>query len=67
MYDWQRIQDEQNRVHPYTVKGELSLMIEHDLNEWSKDMIISDKDTIVLYAIERGWLQPYVDGFEIVH
>lgn len=67
MYDWQRIQDEQNRVHPYAIKGELSLMIEHDLNEWSKDMIISDKDTIVLYAIERGWLQPYVDGLEIVH
>lgn len=67
MYDWQIIEDEQNRVHPYDIKGELALMIESDLYEWSKDMIESDKDTIVLYAIDRGWLQPYVDGFEIVH
>ena len=65
-FDWQRIQDEQNRVHPYDIKGELSLMIERDFNNRSKDMIVSDKDAIFLYSIERGWKQPGLTGMEIV-
>ena len=63
------IEEEIRRVDPESVPGELSTMVERDMKIWAlKKGLVNEphKDMVVLYAIDRGWLQANHTGMEIV-
>tara|TARA_R110000822_G_scaffold36470_1_gene102610 strand:- start:3908 stop:4135 length:228 start_codon:yes stop_codon:yes gene_type:complete len=58
------------------LQGEQSAMVHLDMKEWALKNglwdteysdIIDYKDTIILYAIDRGWLQSNFTGLEMPH
>ncbi len=63
------IEEEIRRVDPESVPGELPTMIERDMKIWAlKKGLVNEpyNDMIVLYAIDRGWLQGNFSGMEIL-
>lgn len=64
------VEDEINRIYPLIAQGEQSIMVQRDMKKWAVDNEMwphmNYKNIVVQHAIARGWLQPYVDGMEIV-
>lgn len=63
------IEEEIRRVDPESVPGELSTMVERDMKIWAlKKGLVNEpfKDMVVLYAMDRGWLQANYTGMEIL-
>jgi len=64
-------EEEMNRVYAETAQGEQSIAVQRDMKAWAvkKGIWLSEhyKNIIVLHAIDRGWLQEYDNGMEIVY
>lgn len=64
-------EEEINRLEASPAQGEQSCAVQSDMKAWSlKNGLWPHepyKNMIVLHAIDRGWLQEYVDGMEIVY
>lgn len=64
-------EEEINRLEASPAQGEQSCAVQSDMKAWAleKGLWPSEpyKNMIVLHAIDRGWLQEYVDGMEIVY
>jgi len=64
-------EEEINRLEASPAQGVQSCMVQSDMKAWSlKNGLWPHepyKNMIVLHAIDRGWLQEYVDGMEIVY
>lgn len=62
--------EEVDRINAQPVQGDQSIMVQHDMKQWAVDNDMwphtNYKEIVVQHAIARGWLQPYVDGMEIV-
>ena len=63
-------EEEINRLEALPAQGEQSCMVQSDMKAWAvkKGIWLSEhyKNIIVLHAIDRGWLQEYSTGMEIV-
>ena len=63
-------EEEINRLEARTAQGEQSCMVQSDMKAWAvkKGIWLSEhyKNIIVLHASDRGWLQEYSTGMEIV-
>ena len=63
-------EEEMNRLDAQTAQGEQSVMVQRDMKAWALDKGLWPnepyKDIIVMHAIERGWLQEYSNGMEVV-
>jgi hypothetical protein len=64
-------EEEMNRIEAVPVQGEQSIMVQLDLKSWAleKGLWNTDEpynDMIVCHAIDRGWLQEYSNGMEVV-
>jgi hypothetical protein len=64
-------EEEINRLEASPAQGEQSCAVQSDMKAWAlKSGLWPNepyKNMIVLHAIDRGWLQEYVDGMEIVY
>jgi len=62
--------EEVDRINALPAQGEQSCMVQSDMKAWAvkKGIWLSEhyKNIIVLHAIDRGWLQEYSTGMEIV-
>ena len=63
-------EEEMNRIYAEPVQGEQSIMVQSDMKKWNQKEgnwpQMAYRNMIVLHAIERGWLQEYNDGMEII-
>lgn len=62
------IEEEIRRVDPELTHGEQWDMVCEDMKQWAlKKGLVNEpfKDIVVLYAIDRGWLQENFTGMEI--
>jgi hypothetical protein len=63
-------EEEMNRIEAVPVQGEQSIMVQRDMKAWAVKKGVWPhepyKDIIVMHAIERGWLQEYSNGMEVV-
>lgn len=64
-------EEEIHRLEASPAQGEQSCAVQSDMKAWAlKSGLWPNepyKNMIVLHAIDRGWLQEYVDGMEIVY
>lgn len=64
-------EEEINRLEASPAQGEQSCAVQSDMKAWAleKGLWPSEpyKNIIVLHAIDRGWLQEYDNGMEIVY
>lgn len=62
--------EEVDRINALPAQGEQSCMVQSDMKAWAvkKGIWLSEpyKNIVVLHAIDRGWLQEYSTGMEIV-
>tara|TARA_Y100000389_G_scaffold151401_1_gene151151 strand:- start:38 stop:277 length:240 start_codon:yes stop_codon:yes gene_type:complete len=63
-------EEETDRIYAEPVQGEQSIMVQSDMKKWNQKEgnwpQMAYRNMIVLHAIERGWLQEYNDGMEII-
>ena len=66
--EWNMVECEAERIYAKSVQGELSTMIQSDMNSWAVKKGLWEtepyNDMIVLHAIDRGWLQENFTGME---
>lgn len=63
--------EEIDRIYAEPVQGEQAIAVQLDLKSWAleKGLWNTDEpynDMIVCHAIDRGWLQEYSNGMEVV-
>lgn len=63
-------EEEINRLEALPVQGEQSCMVQSDMKKWNQKEgnwpQMAYSNMIVLHAIDRGWLQDYFTGLEII-
>ena len=63
-------EEEMNRLEALPVQGEQSCMVQVDMKKWNQKEgnwpQMAYRNMIVLHAIDRGWLQDYFTGLEII-
>jgi len=69
--EWNMVESEAERIYAKKTQGDLATMVQSDMKQWAleKGMWDTDEpynDMIVLYAIDRGWLQGNFSGMEII-
>jgi hypothetical protein len=67
--EWNIVECEADRIYAQPAQGELSSMVQSDMKQWAlkKGLWGTDEpynDMIVLFAIDRGWLQENFSGME---
>jgi hypothetical protein len=63
-------EEEIERIYAEPVQGEQSCMVQSDMKKWNQKEgnwpQMAYRNMIVLHAIDRGWLQEYFTGLEII-
>jgi hypothetical protein len=64
------VEEEQRRIEPYTMQGEQSVMVQHDMGQWAKANGMwanaPYSHIVEAHAVARGWTQEEFTGLEII-
>ena len=64
------IENEERRINAEPVQGEQSSMVQSDMKAYALKTGLWPaepyKNIVVLHAIDRGWLQEYSTGMEVI-